>query len=58
MSESTIPGAFAMSAMRLLYLLRRAADGESPDMVMAEELANAEHGPLDDRIERRMLGKS
>lgn len=32
-----------ISGDRLLDLLRRARDGESPDVLMAEEWANAEH---------------
>ena len=49
----TIPGALAMSAENLRALLHRVAAGEDPDMVLIEEIANAEQGPLHDWIDRQ-----
>lgn len=34
---------WAISSERLLSLLHRAANGEDPDLLYAEEYANAEH---------------
>lgn len=43
MSEETGLGWHVISGIDLLRMLRRVAEGENPDLVYAEEYANAEH---------------
>ena len=45
-------GVWAISDTKLRWLLRRVADGEDPEMVYMEEVANAEHGPLREWLDR------
>jgi hypothetical protein len=42
-------GSIAMAVEHLRDLLRRAADGEDPDILLVEELANAEQGGSETR---------
>lgn len=45
--EDTIEiGMWAITDTKLRWLLRRVADGENPEMVYLEEIANARHGSL------------
>jgi hypothetical protein len=53
MSDISSLGAIAMPAAHLQELLRRVADGEDPDMVFVEELANAEQGSIREWAEQR-----
>jgi hypothetical protein len=45
-------GSIAMAVEHLRDLLRRAANGEDPDLLLVEELANAEQGSIREWAER------
>jgi hypothetical protein len=57
-APSEVPGSFALSSERLLGLLRRAHAGEDPDIILAEEWANAHHGSLRDWLEMYERGEA
>lgn len=50
--EGPLRGAILMQVKHLRDLLVRAHAGEDPDLLMAEEYANAVHEPIEEYVER------